>query len=188
MGDAIITASAPLSRALAVTAGDVAAESEDRRTITLSFSSEEPAKQTMLMPGEKSSRQIWEILDHSEEACDLTYLRQTGAFLFGHDPKMQLGTLDDVAVTPDRKGRAIARFGRGELAREKFQDVQDGILRGASVTYNWVQARKEGTRDGLDVIRVTKWQPLEVSLGDAARILRLDGEHPLPRQLRLRGQ
>ncbi len=128
---------------------------EERRTVTLSFSSEEPVERWF----------GYEILDHKKESVDLSRLKRIGALLLNHDPADQVGVIEEVFLDEaDRKGRAVVRFGRSAKAQEIFQDVVDGIRKNVSVGYVVKEMVKEGTKDNLDVYRVTRWQPLEISL------------------------
>ena len=128
---------------------------EERRTVSLSFSSEEPVERWF----------GYEILDHSPEAVDFSRLKRGGALLIDHDPKNQVGVIEEVFLDmADRKGRAVVRFGRSAKAQEIFQDVLDGIRKNVSVGYLIKEMRLEEKREDADVYRVTKWQPIEVSL------------------------
>lgn len=129
---------------------------EDARTVELSFSSEIELER---WPG------TIEVLDHSAGAVDLTRLQNGGPLLFNHDLDEQLGVVESVTIGADRKGRAVVRFGRGQFASEKWQDVKDGILRNVSVGYRIKEVKlKESREDGTDVYVVTRWEPYEVSL------------------------
>jgi len=72
---------------------------KEKRTIPLSFSSEEPIERWFGM----------EILDHSPSAVNLQRLKKGGALLMDHDPKDQVGVIEDVSIDVDRKGRAVVR-------------------------------------------------------------------------------
>ena len=128
----------------------------DKRTVNLSFSSE---------TDEVLRHYGVEILDHSPGACDLTRLKRAGALLIDHDPRNQVGVIEEVTIGADRKGRAVVRFGRSAKAEEIFQDVVDGIRKNVSCGYDshdMVLERQQ--EDGPDVYRVTKWTPFEISL------------------------
>lgn len=104
-----------------------------------------------------------EILSHAAGAVDLSRLQDGAALLFNHDLDEQLGVVESARIDPDGKGRAVVRFGRSEDAEEKWQDVQDGILRHISVGYKIEEVKLTETRDGVDVYTVTRWQPYEIS-------------------------
>jgi len=79
--------------------------------------------------------------------------------------------LDDVigvierAWIEDGKGRAVVRFSRRPAVDPIWQDVQDGILRNASMgvtIYNSRDVTQEGAK--LRQVLVTDWEPEEISL------------------------
>lgn len=125
-----------------------------KRTVTLSFSSEHPVERYYGM----------EILDHSPESVDLSFLSSGRApLLKDHRRDMQTGVIESAAIQ-DRKGRALVRFGNSEIAKAEFSDVQDGIRCNVSVVYRVIEMCLESTINGVETYRITKWQPLEVSI------------------------
>lgn len=142
-----------LYRDFTVSRGDV---DTGKRTVSLSFSSE----------SEEVERWFGiEILDHSTGAVDLKRLKKAGALLIDHDPRNQVGVIEEVTVGADRKGRAVVRFGRSAKAEEVFQDVVDGIRKNVSCGYDPLEMKLERTQEnGPDVYRVTRWMPFEISL------------------------
>jgi HK97 family phage major capsid protein/HK97 family phage prohead protease len=129
---------------------------EKKRTIDLSFSSEEPVER------------FWgtEILDHQSKSVNLRRLKKGGALLIDHDMKNQVGVIEGVSIDEaDRKGRASVRFGRSAKAEEIFQDVLDGIRSNVSVGYqiDEVVLEKE-MKDAPSTYRVMRWEPYEISL------------------------
>jgi HK97 family phage major capsid protein len=125
----------------------------DARTVPLSFSSEMPVSRYF---GD-------EVLDHSPKSIRLGRLRNGGALLMDHDPRDQVGVVEDVTIE-GRRGRAIVRFGRSARAQEIFQDVVDGIRRLVSVGYR-IHATETEKRSGeVELVRVTDWEPFEISL------------------------
>lgn len=127
----------------------------EKRTVEVAFSSETP---------------VWrwfgyEILEHSQEACDLSRLNDGAAVLFNHDWGRQIGVVERAWLDSDKKGRAIIRFGNSNLAQEKFQDVQDGILRHISVGYAVNDMTCDNPAADYDELRyrITDWQPYEIS-------------------------
>lgn len=142
-----------LFRDFTVARGDI---NTDKRTVALSFSSET----------EEIERWFGvEILDHSVGACNLRRLKRAGALLIDHDPRNQVGVIEEVTVGADRKGRAVVRFGRSAKAEEIFQDVVDGIRKNVSCGYEVFEMKLERTQEnGPDVYRVVKWEPFEISL------------------------
>lgn len=137
-----------LQRALEVSGFDV-----EKRTVELAFSSEIEAERWFGI----------EILDHSPSSVRLERLRDGGANLVDHDWTDQVGVVESVTIGADRRGRAVVRFGKSARASEIFQDVIDGIRKHVSVGYRVLAAKLEETRDGVDVYRVTDWEPFEIS-------------------------
>lgn len=142
------------TRGFTIRKADVDAE---KRTVALSFSSEEPVERWFGI----------EILDHSSaDSVDLRRLKRGGALLIDHDVRNQVGVIEEVLIdTADRKGRAIVRFGRSAKAEEIFQDVLDGIRTNVSVGYTIDDIVLEKEEKGkLPVYRATRWTPYEISL------------------------
>lgn len=127
---------------------------EEKRTVEVAFSSEEPYGR-------------WfgnEILDHSPSAVRLGRLESGGAVLMGHDHNDQVGVVESVRIDADRRGRAVLRFGKSQRADEIFQDVKDGIRSLISVGYRVLEMKLEETQEeGEDTYRVTEWEPFEIS-------------------------
>jgi HK97 family phage major capsid protein len=109
-----------------------------------------------------------EILDHSEDSIDLSFLKSGRApLLLDHDPRQQIGIVEDVTLDGSaRVLRATVRFGKNGLAREVFDDVTDvgengiGIRSNISVGY---QVNKM-EREDADSYRVKSWIPMEISV------------------------
>ena len=96
------------------------------RTVELAFSSEEPYERWWGI----------EILDHTAAACDLQRLNDgRHPLLLNHNTEDHIGVIETASIGTDRVGRAAVRFGKGGLAEEVFQDVQDGIRTLVSVGY-----------------------------------------------------
>ncbi len=133
---------------------DRAAVNVDARTVELSFSSEQPVKRYFGM----------EILDHSAASVDLSRLNAGGAVLVDHDTSDQIGVVENARIDGDRKGRATVRFGKSARAQEIFQDVVDGIRSLVSVGYRVNKMVTEKVEEGLETLRATQWQPMEISL------------------------
>lgn len=126
---------------------------EEKRTAHIAVSSE--------LPVERSFGK--EVLVHESKAIDLAFLASGRApLLLDHDMERQIGVIESVSLSEDRRLRAKVRFGRSALAQEVFQDVVDGIRSNISVGYRV----NEMTRDDKqrDVYRVKSWSPLEVSV------------------------
>lgn len=128
---------------------------EEKRTVELAFSSEEPVSRWF---GQ-------EILDHSPSSVRLGRLQSGGPVLVDHNTTDHVGVVESVSVGSDRRGRAVVRFGNSDRATEIFQDVVDGIRKAVSVGYRVIKAVLQETGDGeADVYRVTDWEPLEISM------------------------
>jgi HK97 family phage major capsid protein/HK97 family phage prohead protease len=105
-----------------------------------------------------------EILDHAASSVRLGRLRNGGAFLMDHNTRDQIGVVESVEIGNDRRGRAVVRFGRSARAEEIFQDVVDGIRRLVSVGYRVHRTETTTRTGGVEVVRVTDWEPFEISL------------------------
>jgi HK97 family phage major capsid protein/HK97 family phage prohead protease len=124
------------------------------RTAELAFSSEDPYERYFGA----------EILDHGPQSIRLGRLVDSGPLLLDHDPRKHIGVIEEVSIGADRKGRARVRFGRGALAEEVFQDVQDGIRQHVSVGYIVHRMTLETEEDDHATYRVDDWEPLEISI------------------------
>lgn len=125
---------------------------EETRRVKIAVSSEEPVER-------KFGK---EILDHSEESVDLSFLKSGRApLLLDHDPRQQIGVVEDVTLdSSSRVLRATVRFGKNGMAKEVYDDVTDGIRANISVGY----AVNKMEREGEDSYRVKSWSPMEVSV------------------------
>ncbi len=130
--------------------------SEESRTVNLAFSSEE----------EYSRADGGEILDHNPESVLLDRMADGAPVLVDHDPTDHVGVVEKAVIDGDKIGRAQVRFGKSARATEIFQDIVDGIRRSVSVGYKVMETAVERAAEGEDLgaYRVTKWQPIEVSL------------------------
>ena len=138
-----------MTRAMAM---EMAPVDEDKRTVRMAISSEEPVARSFGM----------EVLEHSEEAMDLSFLKSGRApLLLDHDPEKQVGVIESVSLDDSaRRLRATVRFGKGALAREAFDDVTDGIKANVSIGYS-VQKME---RKDKDTYVVKKFRIHEASL------------------------
>ena len=125
---------------------------EDTRRVRMSVSSEEPVMRSFGM----------EVLEHSTDAVDLSFLNSGRApLLLDHDPEKQIGVIESVELDGSaRRLRATARFGKGALAREAFDDVVDGIRANISIGY----AINKLERKDKDTYVAKSWKPMEASL------------------------
>ena len=138
-----------MTRAMAM---EVSPIDDEKRTVRMAISSEEPVQRSFGM----------EVLEHSEEAMDLSFLKSGRApLLLDHDPEKQVGVIESVSLDGSaRRLRATVRFGKGALAREAFDDVTDGIKANVSIGYS-VQKME---RQDKDTYVVKKYRIHEASL------------------------
>lgn len=128
---------------------------EEDRTVELSFSSEASVDRYFGA----------EILDHTNNSVMLEWFNTGRApLLSDHDTTKQVGVIQQAEIGKDRRGTAVVRFGKGALADAEFQDVKDGIRVNVSVGYRIHQMILEEEKGSDAVYRVTKWEPLEISL------------------------
>ncbi len=126
---------------------------EDRR-VRIALTSEAPVVRSFGL----------EILDHSEESIDTSFMDQgRSPLLLDHDMTKQIGVVENFYLDSDGK-RTIAevRFGKSDLATEVFNDVKDGIRQNASVGYNINSMERDDSFDE-PTYRVS-WTPLESSI------------------------
>jgi len=120
----------------------------EERAVEASLSSEYPVQRA-------SGK---EVLVHSEQAIDLS--RAPLPLLRSHEQTdLPVGIVENLKVVGD-KLRGLLRFGNSSLAKEIWEDVKSGILRSLSIGY--LPLKEE--RGNGDSYKVTRWQPLEVSL------------------------
>ncbi|MFW8589882.1 phage major capsid protein [Glaciecola sp. 2405UD65-10] len=134
--------------------------SDTSRLVKLAFSSEQPIERVF------DGREVLEVLDHSPESVDLSLLKDGAPLLVDHDVTDQVGVIENATIDNDRIGRVQTRFGKSVRASEVFEDVKDKIRRKVSVGYQILEYSIEAGagRNGVDIYRVTKWRPLEVSI------------------------
>ena len=137
---------------LTTRADDMMAEAIDDRRVRMAISSETPVERSFGA----------EILDHSQESIDLSFLNSGRApLLLDHDPEKQIGVIESVDLDGSaRRLRAVVRFGKGELANEVYGDVTDGIRGNVSIGYRVGRMEKADSNS----YRVKSWMPMEVSV------------------------
>ena len=132
---------------------DARAVDEKTRTVNIAVSSE--------LPVDRSFGK--EVLVHETSAIDMEFLASGRApLLLDHDMEKQIGVIESVELSGDRKLRAKVRFGRSALAEEVFQDVVDGIRSNVSVGYRINKMERSTTNK--DEYLVRSWSPMEVSV------------------------
>ena len=126
-------------------------EKDDRR-VRLAWASQSPVEREF----------GYEVLGHSEDEIDLSFARSGRMpLLLDHDMRQQIGVVENVSLDSSAGvARATVRFGKGVLADEGYQDVQDGIRTNVSVGYSvkgMIPTDEE--IDGRGVFRVNAWYP-----------------------------
>lgn len=127
---------------------------KESRTAWLSIASEEPYDRW------------WgtEVLDMNATSIRDQRLRAGAPLLVGHDTSDQVGVVERYEITPDKKLRILARFGKSARAEEIWQDVLDGIRRNTSVGYVIHDLVLQSKEEDVSTYRVTDWEPLEGSI------------------------
>jgi len=129
---------------------------DEKRTAEFSFMSDEPVERDFGI----------ESIDVTK--TDMSFVSSGRApLLLDHDTKAQIGVIEKAEIV-DGKGRAIARFGKSQLANEVFEDVKSGIRQNISVGYlikemDKVEDEDEERSPGRDFFRVGI-KPLEISM------------------------
>ena len=125
----------------------------DERRVQMAISSEQPVERSFGA----------EVLDHSAESIDLSFLNSGRApLLLDHDPTQQIGVIESVDLDGSaRRLRATVRFGKGALANEVYGDVADGIRGNVSIGYAINKMTKD--KDGR-TYRAVSWRPMEASI------------------------
>lgn len=115
-----------------------------------------------------------EILAHDKDAIDFTRFDRGAAVLVNHGGD-QVGVVPpkEYEVGDDKVLRAWTRFSKSTRGQEVEGDVADEIRMSISVGYfilDWEVSQREIGKDEkgrpqyVDVYRITRWQPAEVSL------------------------
>lgn len=126
---------------------------ETARTVDLSFSSEKEVERWFGV----------EVLGHETGNVRLDRLLGGAPLLLNHDSAKQVGVVESARIEGG-KGRATVRFSKSALGEEVFQDVRDGIRRLVSVGYRIHETVTEKKAGGVEAVRVTDWEPLEISI------------------------
>lgn len=135
---------------------EVAGEAVESRSVRLSFSSEKPYLR----------EDGWEVLGHQPGEADLTRLVSgTAPLLKDHkrDIDSMVGTVESAEIIGGR-GQAVVRFAESADGEKMLERVRSGEVKCVSVGYRVHDYKRSGERDGLPIIRVTKWEPYEISL------------------------
>lgn len=108
-------------------------------------------------------------MSHDPGAIKVDRILSGGALLANHEWADQIGVIEKVWVEENKRAWCRARFSKNPLAEEFWRDVLDEIRRNVSVGYQIneyeIVQREEGEPEPeLDTIRVTEWEPHEVSI------------------------
>ena len=133
---------------------DLANVNKEARTVDLTFSSEEPVVQAFGR----------EILSHDQGAVDLSRMKNGAPLLWNHNRNDQRGVVEIAHIGNDKRGYATVRFSKSEVGELIFRDMEDGIIRWASVGYRVKDMVQTGGNKKNPEFTVTKWQPYEISL------------------------
>ena len=134
------------------------------RTVWLSFSSEHPVRRHFKDIGDFN-----EVLDHNPKSVRLERAKSGAApLLVNHDPNDLIGVVEEVEISPDKRGRAKVRFGSSPRAEEIWNDVKSGIRSAVSAGYRVWDAIVEKVGQGLETLRATDWELLEISFAPIA--------------------
>lgn len=126
----------------------------EARTVELAASSEYPVER-------------WfgnEILDHSASSIRMGRLQNFAPLLDMHWRGDQIGVVEEVWLSEDRRIRARVRFSKSTKGEEFFQDVIDGIRRHVSIGYIIHEMVLVSRADSGDTYRVVDWEPYEISM------------------------
>jgi phage head maturation protease len=102
----------------------------------------------------------YEVLSHTKEAIVDDYLRNGIAVLVNHDRDKIIGISEGYEI---RDGKLYVTYRLSKTAEPWKTLIEEGILRHTSIGYEILEYEQIGTRDGLPVIQVTRWRPLEFS-------------------------
>ena len=125
---------------------------EEKRTVDISFSSEEAVERSWGM----------EILDHSEGSADLSRLNNNAAVFIDHDGD-QIGVVKSANINSNEKrGYATIKFSKSVRGQEVFQDIIDGIR--TNISFGYVIDRESMEKESDRTFRVRRWTPYEISV------------------------
>lgn len=142
---------------------DRAVVDTEKRTASLSFSSEAPVRR-------------WfgnEILLHGAENVDLSRLQSMGSVLMNHDPRIIVGPVTKAEIQNGR-GMAEMLFDDDDDGNRCMKKVKSGSLRGVSCGYQIQKFREvmddeeyelpDGRKITGPAYVATRWTPYEISL------------------------
>lgn len=138
----------------------------ENMTFSFSFSSEAPVDRYDFWTDER-----WiEVLGHGDAEVDLSRLNSGAPVLLNHN--IDTSKINSVGVTTgarieNGRGMVDVKMSRRADVAGILTDIKDGILPNVSVGYRILERKlvKESP-SGPSTYRVTKWEPLEVTLAD----------------------
>lgn len=138
----------------------------ENMTFSFSFSSEAPVDRYDFWTDER-----WiEVLGHGDAEVDLSRLNSGAPVLLNHS--IDASKINSVGVTTgarieNGRGMVDVKMSRRADVAGILTDIKDGILPNVSVGYRILERKlvKESP-SGPSTYRVTKWEPLEVTLAD----------------------
>ncbi len=142
---------------------DTEVTSKKKRTLSVSFSSDEPYLRSSWW------EEPWiEVLGHNEDEIDLTRMNNGATVHYNHSRSREdrLGGVLS-ASTDGHRGTAEIQLSARESIDDIWDDLEAGLIRNTSVGYRIhekVLIKKND--DAPDEYRVTKWEPVELSLVD----------------------
>ncbi len=132
---------------------DARAADAKRKTVPCTIATETPVERYL------DGRRVREVLECSKAAVDL--VRAPLPLIESHDGRtVNIGLVEDLQII-GRKVRGTLRLGSSARAAELWPDIAAGIVRGLSVGY-WIHSHEPP--DDEDLLHVTRWEPVEVSL------------------------
>ncbi|MBJ2152637.1 phage major capsid protein [Paracoccus sp. IB05] len=136
------------------------AEAGDERSVALSFSSEAPVLR------DYHFGTGWEVLGHLPAEVDLARVAANAVPLLADHRRSldaKLGSVTSAQIVGAR-GRAVVRFAETPEADAMLARVRAGEVQSVSVGYAAHALEVVGDLDGIPVVRVTRWELLEISL------------------------
>ena len=143
--------------------GPAAIVDKDERQIRVSFSSDTPYLRTSWW------EDPWiEVLGHAEDEVDLSRMNNGASVHYNHS-RMREDRLGAVleASTDGKKTSAMIQLSQRESIDDIWNDLLKGLIKNVSVGYK-IHERilMKHNEDGPDEYRVTKWEPVEISIVD----------------------
>ncbi|MES2207304.1 MAG: phage major capsid protein [Pseudomonadota bacterium] len=140
------------SRAVSAKVHDTKVDPETR-TITFSFSSEEPV-------------QRWwgtEVLSHEPEAPDLRRANDGAPVLYNHNMNDVRGVVEKAWLGDDKRLYCTVRYARTPEGDKIVELINDSILRNVSFMYRILEMDIQDAKSDDPIYLATKWEVLEVS-------------------------